>query len=161
MTLRCQFVIVLVAVLLLATLLTTPWFNPAQATNQQLKQAGSASGVKSILTAWGDAGQEVARRNLMLDWLFIAVYAAMWIAAGRYFWPDRPWTKLAVIIGLAGALADIVENICLWMLLHGQVTDKVAQTCKQASSINVILFFLAALYFMAAAIGTGCGKPAV
>ena len=156
MTPRCQFVIVFVAMLIIATLFNLPFFNPAQATNQHLKKAGTAEGVKDILAKWGASGQEAARRNLMLDWLFIAVYAAMWIAAGRHFWPERVLTKFAVTAGLAGAVADIVENVCLWMLLHGNVTDKIAQTCKQASSINVTLFFLTALYFMVAAIAGGC-----
>jgi hypothetical protein len=153
---RCQFVIVFVAVLIIATLLNSPYFNPAQATNQHLKQAGSAKGVNDIFLKWGQSGKEVARRNLALDWLFIVVYAAMWIAAGRHFWPNLMWTKFAVSVGLAGAVADIVENVCLWTLLHGDVTDKIANTCKQASSINVALFFLTALYFMVAAIASGC-----
>jgi len=156
MTPSCQFVIVFVATLIIATLFNVPYFNPAQATNQQLKQAGSAKGVEAIFGQWGEAGKEIARRNLMLDWLFIAVYAAMWIAAGRHFWPELVWTKIAVGLGLAGAVADIVENVCLWMLLHGNVTDKIAQNCKQAASINVPLFFLAALYFMFAAIASAC-----
>jgi hypothetical protein len=156
MTPRCQFVIVFVATLIIATLFNVPYFNPAQATNQHLKQAGSASGVEAIFGQWGEAGKEIARRNLMLDWLFIAVYVAMWIAAGRHFWPQLVVTKIAVGIGLVGGVADIVENVCLWMLLHGNVTDKIAQSCKQAASINVPLFFLAALYFMVAAIASGC-----
>jgi hypothetical protein len=156
MTSRCQFVIVFVATLMIATLFNFPFFNPAQATNQHLKQAGSAQGVNDILAKWGEAGQEAARRNLALDWLFIVVYAATWIAAGRHFWPNHIWTKFAVGAGLAGAVADIVENVCLRTLLQGNVTDKIAQTCKQASSINVALFFLTALYFMVAAIASGC-----
>ncbi len=153
---RCQFVIMFVAMLMIATLFNVPYFNPAQATNQHLKEAGSAEGVKDILAKWGESGQEAARRNLALDWLFIVVYAATWLAAGRNFWQNLIWTKLAVGAGLAGAVADIVENLCLRMLLHGDVTDKIAQTCKQASSINVALFFLTALYFMVAAIASGC-----
>ena len=156
MTPRCQFVIPFVAMLLISVLFYTPWFDPAQATNQQLKKAGTAAGVNGILGAWGPAGQAIARRNLMLDWLFIAVYVATWIAAGRYFWPNLIWTKMAVFAGLAGAAADIVENICLWRLLHGQVTDNIARTCNLASSINVALFLLTALYFMVAAIASAC-----
>ena len=81
-----QLLIVFVATLMIATLFNFPFFNPAQATNQHLKQAGSAQGVNDILAKWGEAGQEAARRNLALDWLFIVVYAATWIAAGRHFW---------------------------------------------------------------------------
>src|SRR5258708_3423288 len=125
MTPRCQFVIVFVATLIIATLFNGPFFNPAQGTNQHLKQAGSANGVNDILGKWGQSGQEAARRNLGLDWVFIAVYAATWIAAGRNFWPTLLWTKVAVGVGLAGAVADIVENVCLWMLLHGNVTDRI------------------------------------
>jgi hypothetical protein len=156
MTPRCDFVIMFVGMLTIATLFNFPFFNPAQATNQHLKQAGSATGVNDILAKWGEAGQEAARRNLALDWLFIVVYAATWIAAGRHFLPNLIWTKCAVGVGLAGAVADIVENVCLRMMLHGDVTDRVAQTCKQASSINVALFFLTALYFMVAAIASAC-----
>lgn len=153
---HCQFVIVFIAALIIATLFNSPFFNPAQATNQQLKQAGSAEGVKKIFAQWGEAGKRTARRNLMLDWLFIAVYVAMWLAAGRNFWPQLLLTKIAVAAGLAGALADIVENVHLRMLLNGDVTDKIAQTCKLASSVNVALFSLAMLYFMVAAIASGC-----
>lgn len=156
MTPRCQFVIPFLAVLLIATLFNIPFFNPAQATNQELKQAGSAAAVNEILTKWGPSGQETARRNLMLDWLFIIAYAATWIAAGRYFRPDLIWTKVAVVVGLAGAAADIIENICLRKMLNGDVTNGIAQACKTASSINVALFSITALYFMIAAIATAC-----
>jgi hypothetical protein len=153
---RCMFVIPFVAMLLIATLFNFPFFNPAQATNQDLKQAGNATKVNGILAAWGPSGRETARRNLMLDWLFIIVYAATWIAAGRYFWPDVVWTKVAVAVGLAGAAADIVENVQLWKLLHGPVVDNAARTCKIASTINVALFSITALYFIVAAVATCC-----
>jgi hypothetical protein len=156
MTPHCQFVIVFVATLIIATLFNSPFFNPAQATNQQLKQAGSAERVEKIFKQWGEPGKQTARRNLMLDWLFIAVYVAMWLAAGRNVWPQLLWTKIAVAAGLAGAIADIVENVHLHMLLNGNVTDKIAQTCKLASTVNVALFSVAMLYFMVAAIGSGC-----
>jgi hypothetical protein len=156
MTPRCQFVLVFLPTLILATLINFPFFNPAQATNQHLKQAGSARAVEEIFKQWGEPGKQTARRNLMLDWLFIIVYAAMWIAAGRHFWPQLIWTKIAVGAGLAGAIADVVENVHLRMLLQGEVTDQIAQTCKLASSINVALFFVVALYFMVAAIASAC-----
>jgi hypothetical protein len=160
MTPRCSFAIVFVATLVIALLFNSPFFNPAQATNQQLKQAGSAKGVEEIFRRWGEAGKQVARRNLMLDWLFIVVYVAMWIAAGRNFWPQLVWTKIAVGAGLAGAIADIVENLHLRILLQGDVTDRIAHGCKVASSINVALFSVAMLYFMVAAIGSGCRPQA-
>jgi hypothetical protein len=156
-----MFVISFVAMLLIATLFNSPFFNPAQATNQNLKQAGSAAAAKAILARWGPSGQETARHNLMLDWLFIIVYVTTWVAAGRYFRPDIIWTKVAVVVGLAGAAADIVENVQLGKLLNGNVTDAIAHTCKTASSINVALFMVAALYFMAAAITTACRAPMI
>ena len=51
MTPRCMFVIPFVVMLLIATLFNTPFFNPAQATNQELKQAGSATAANAILAA--------------------------------------------------------------------------------------------------------------
>jgi hypothetical protein len=156
MTPHCRFVIVFVAALIISTLFNFPFFNPAQATNQELKQAGSAEGVNAMLAKWGPSGQEAARHNLALDWFFIIVYTAMWIAAGRHFQPNVIWTKVAVAAGVAGAIADVVENVSLWMLLHGTVTNKIAETCKQASTINFALFFLTALYFISAAIVSAC-----
>lgn len=156
MTTRCLFVVPFVAMLLIATMFNLPYFNPAQATNEELKQAGTATKAHEILRQWGDRGLTAARRNLTLDWFFIAVYVLTWIAAGRHFLPHLGLTKIAVAAGVAGALADIVENIALWKMLHGNVTPEIAQTCEIASKINVAFFLVAALYFMGAAIVTAC-----
>ena len=158
MTPRYQFVIAFVASLVISALFYTPYFCPSHPTNQEFKHAGSAERVTGFLAEWGEAGLETAQRNLMLDWLFIAVYVTMWITASRAFWPDLVWTKVALVVGLAGAAADIVENICLWNLLHGHVSDAIARTCKTASSINVPLFILTGLYFLIAAIGSKFGR---
>jgi len=132
----------------------SPYFNPGSPSNRDFKKAGSASGVQSIFKTWGSPGKEAAIHNLRLDWLFIIVYTSMWIAASRAFWPNHGLTKLALAAGLAGAAADVGENICLWMMLNGKVTDKIAEACKHVSAINITLFIITAAYFLGAAIAS-------
>jgi hypothetical protein len=154
MTPRRWFAIFFAIGLVIFVLFYLPYFNPGTPSNQDLKRAGSAERVQAIFLKWADAGKEAARHNLMLDWLFIIVYTAMWIAAGQTFWPHHALTKIAVAAGLAGAAADVAENLCLWMMLNGEVTDQIAQACKRVSAINVVLFFLTGSYFVVAAIAS-------
>jgi len=58
------------------------------------------------------------------------------------------------VIALVAVL--ITATLFNFPFFHGDVTDKIAQTCQHASSINVALFFLTALYFMIAALVSGC-----
>ena len=158
MTPRGWFFLFLVIGLVIFGLFFLPYFNPGTPSNHDFKQAGSAEGVQSIFTKWGATGKAAAGHNLELDWLFIIVYTAMWLAAGQAFWPQRGLTKVAVAAGLAGAAADVCENVCLWMMLNGEVTDKVAQACKKVSAINVTLFLVAAVYFLVAGMASAFSR---
>jgi len=158
LTPRRWFAIFFAIALVIFLLFQLPYFNPGSPSNRELKQAGSADAVQKIFLKWGGTGKAAASHNLVLDWFFIIVYASMWIAASRSFWPERGLTKLALAAGLAGAAADVGENVCLWMMLNGGVTDQIAQACKHVSAVNVALFFLSALYFLIAGIASGFSR---
>ena len=132
------------------------FFNP-KPKMQTFKRAGSRTEAQRIWDEWGKDGQAKARRNLAFDWLFILIYSTMWISGAMYLGPlvDATLRVPAMLfagIGLAGALCDIVENTCLWIMLHGNASETAPRICKRVVPINVGLFFVAAAYFLAAAI---------
>jgi hypothetical protein len=121
------------------------------------KRAGSQEDAQKIWDDWGAAGQTKALRNLTFDWFFILIYSTMWVSGAMYLGPliDAKLRVPAMLfagIGLAGALCDIIENACLWIMLHGNDSETAPRTCKRVMPINVGLFFLAAAYFLTAAI---------
>jgi len=124
---------------------------------QAFKRSGSKKAAQEILEAWGSEGQAKARHNLTFDWFFILIYSTMWVSGAMYLGPlvDATLRVPAMLfagIGLAGALCDVIENTCLWTMLHGNASDTAPQTCKRIAPINVALFFTAAVYFMIAAL---------
>lgn len=126
--------------------------DPGKPSNRQFKQSGSRKAAADILDAWGSDKLEIARRNLAVDWLFIAVYSTMWISAGLYFAQRTDATLrlpalLFTAVGLAGAICDVCENTCLWFMLHGNESALAPGICAKVMPVNVGCFFAALLYF--------------
>lgn len=130
--------------------------DPGKPSNLEFKQSGSREAAGDILRQWGAAGKVgVARRNLAVDWLFIAVYSTLWISAGLYFAhrTDAILRLPALFftgVGMAGAMCDVCENLCLWFMLHGNESALAPRICAKAMPINVGCFFAALLYFAVA-----------
>ena len=138
-------------------------FNPKPSMTV-FKRVGSREDAQKIWNAWEAEGQTKALRNLAFDWLFILIYSTMWISGAMYLGPlvDAKLRVPAMLfagIGLAGALCDIIENACLWIMLHGNDSETAPQICKRVMPINVGLFFTAAVYFLIAAIVSCLGHP--
>lgn len=155
MSLRAVFYAsVVVSVILMACFAS--FLNPSPS-NQKFKQSGSVANAQDILKQWGNAGLTTARRNLAVDWLFIVSYVTMWITGALYLGP-RVDAKLHVpallfaITGIAGALCDVFENLCLRVMLYGNTSEAAAQNCKRIVPFNVGLFMVTALYFIIAAV---------
>lgn len=156
---QCLFVLAFLVVLILSAVLSA--LQLAWPTNQDFKRAKTQAKAAEMLKVWSERGQTIARRNLALDWFFIAAYAAMWILAGRYLGsraegtlhlPATPF----VVIGLTGAGCDVIENVCLWIMLHGNGSLTAPKVCAIVTPLNVALFFITALYFMAATMVVAC-----
>jgi hypothetical protein len=122
--------------------------------NRQFKQSGTRQQAGTYVAQWRESGQlRKANRNLAVDWLFIALYSATWISGG--LWLYSCGSKIALLftaIGLLGAIADVVEDICLWIMLHGNASELAPRVCVQAMRVNFACFAIAAACFVVAAI---------
>jgi hypothetical protein len=88
--------------------------------------AGSQDRADEILAEWGDAGQDAAREQLLIDFVFLIAYGTflvLAVAAVRDRLGERGWPRLAAIgavvvpFGAAAAAFDAVENACLLAVL--------------------------------------------
>lgn len=124
------------------------FFHPGTPSMTTFKKSGTAEQVKNHLAQWGATGLAKARSNLKFDYLFILLYATMWIAAARYFEPRVGMAaNVFAAIGLLGAVFDLVENQCLAKMLDGNATDEIAKRCKRVMKIQFTLFGFAAICF--------------
>jgi hypothetical protein len=136
------------------------FFNPKPKV-EAFKRAGSQEAASRILDQWGARGLTLARRNLAFDWFFILIYSTMWVAGAFYFSP-RVDAKLHVPamlfagIGLAGALCDVIENLCLRTMLYGNGSESAPHVCGRVTYFNIALFAIAAIYFVVASIVVCC-----
>lgn len=113
------------------------------------KTSGSRAAAQDILDKkWGEDGQKTARRNLRFDWFFIILYTTLWITAGSYL---GGWAYAFAAIGVAGAIADVIENRCLLIMLNGNTSESAARLCKIMLPINFSCFVIAALGLLALA----------
>jgi hypothetical protein len=122
------------------------FFNPGKPSMQQFKRSGSRAAAQQILDQWSDAQKKKARANLAFDWFFIALYSATWIVAGLYF---RGWACAFTLIGLAGAVCDVIENSCLHKMLNGNQSDSAPRICRTVMPLNIGLFMIAAVGLVA------------
>jgi hypothetical protein len=90
--------------------------------------AGSQERADEILDEWGDAGQDAAREQLLIDFAFLIAYGTflvLAVAAVRDRVGDRGRPRLAAIaavvvpFGAIAAACDAVENACLLAVLDG------------------------------------------
>jgi hypothetical protein len=136
------------------------WLDPSKLgpnmkSNQDLKRAGTREEVDKILNGWKDAGVRLARTNLAVDWLFIVAYSTLWITAALYL-GTRAEPKLHVpavafaAVGLFGAFFDAIENVCLYLMLHGNASTLAPKVCAVVRPLNVAMFFLAFGYMVLA-----------
>lgn len=88
--------------------------------------AGSQERADEILAEWGDAGQDAAREQLLIDFAFLIAYGTfltLAVAAVRDRLGRRGWPRLtavgAVVVpfGAVAAAFDAVENACLLAVL--------------------------------------------
>jgi hypothetical protein len=149
---------VLIGSFVLSIILFASFFlflNPKNPSNRDFKRSGTKKQVDTYLASWGPAGIALAKRNLAVDWLFIAVYCTLWISAGLYFHGRAPFPSLLITaIGLLGALFDIAENICLWMMLHGNTSEVAPAVCARVMQANFLCFVLALIGLIIAAAGS-------
>lgn len=125
------------------------FFNPPAPGMRGLKTSGSRDAAQKILDSWGEDGRAVARRNLAFDWFFIALYTTLWITAGMYL---GGWAWVFSAIGVAGTIADLLENRGLWVILHGNTSDSAAALSKTMLPINFSCFVIAAVGLLAVAL---------
>ncbi|MDQ2630754.1 MAG: hypothetical protein M3Y75_07240 [Actinomycetota bacterium] len=90
--------------------------------------AGDQERADEILAEWGEAGQDAAREQLLIDFAFLIAYGTflvLAVAAARDRLRHRGWTRLAAIgavvvpFGAAAAAFDAMENTCLLAVLDG------------------------------------------
>ncbi|MCS7038110.1 MAG: hypothetical protein RMN24_00375 [Anaerolineae bacterium] len=120
--------------------------------------AGTAERAAAILAGWDERVRVHAAFSLGFDYLFMPLYA-MTIALGCLWAAERwRWRPLA---GLGGVLAwgvwlaaalDAVENLALWQLLTGAVTDPWPVLAWWSALVKFILIGLGLLYILAGAI---------
>ena len=130
--------------------------DPASPSNREFKRSRTQAGVETNLAKWGPHGIAIAKRNLALDWLFIVIYSTMWISGALYFVQRDPALRLPAFIvaaiGIAGALCDVVENICLYLMLHGNTAERAPEVCNRVAPINFWLFAITGIGFIVIAI---------
>jgi hypothetical protein len=75
---------------------------------------GTPAKAREILAGWGDAGQDAARLQLLLDYGYLLGYGLLLWLAGTAVGSRR-----LAIIGVAGACFDALENAALLLVLDG------------------------------------------
>lgn len=119
------------------------------------QMAGARARALEILTAWGPDGQDRAKTNLYMDFVYIPIYAVTFYAA--VVWATAQWAgawELGVWIGVVLAVAqlvaaalDVVENLCLLTILgRDDPGDALPKWARVAAQLKFLLLGLGALY---------------
>ncbi len=120
---------------------------------------GGEDRADEILAEWGEEGQDAAREQLWIDFVFLLAYGAfltLGLAAVRDMSRERSWRRLAAIGGVAvsfGAICaafDALENTCLLLTIEGSgaafpLLATIFATCKFAFLAAAIAYLLAGL----------------
>ncbi len=115
----------------------------------------------TMLTAWGAAGQQVARESLLLDFAFMPAYAFLFsgvtLSVVRGHWAGRWGTLRTVGLWLVAApflawACDITESLALLRVLAAPQTPSAAalQVAGWASSTKFELLLLCLGYVLVA-----------
>lgn len=126
--------------------------------------AGSEARAQDILAEWGAAGQDAARLSLWLDYGYLLAYGAflaLCSASLRATAQRRGWRRsasagsVAIVLAIAGAVCDAVENVFLLLVLdrHGReaapVLAKVFAVAKFVALAAAIAYLLVGLVRLA------------
>lgn len=120
---------------------------------------GGQDRADEILAEWGEEGQDAAREQIWIDYVFLLVYGTfltLALAAVRNMARARDWRRLAGIGGRIvsfGALAagfDALENTCLLLTLDGAgaafpLLATIFAACKFVLLAIAIAYLLAGL----------------
>lgn len=111
-------------------------------------------GADEILGQWDGAAKDAVRKNLLLDFVFIASYVGGLVVAGAMASEElgvefgaAPWAGAAITWAvIAAGLLDVCENIGQFAMLGGRRGPVWPLLTSVCATVKFILVFIAATY---------------
>lgn len=121
--------------------------------------SGSLEKTQQILSSWNSNANLFAAFGLGFDFLFMAVYAAtISLACSMISEKHKGWfDRVGVCIGWGAFLAvmfDVIENICLWMLLTGNLSISLPVLAFWCATFKFLIILFGIIY-----LAVGCILP--
>ena len=122
---------------------------------------GTSAEASRLLAALGDAGIAAARQQLGLDFAYLVLYAILLAAlcaavAGR----ARPGSAVARVapafagMAVTAAVCDAIENVCLLVVLTGEVDQPWPGIASAAATVKFALLGLVVAYLIVGFVAT-------
>ena len=127
---------------------------PVKPSPLRLEFPWTQRGADAILSQWDDAAKGAVRKNLMLDFIFIASYVGGLVVAGAMTSEElgvefgaAPWAGAAITWAVIGAgLLDVCENIGQFAMLGGQRGPVWPLLTSVCATVKFFLVLIAATY---------------
>jgi hypothetical protein len=118
-----------------------------------LQRAGSAKAAADVLRHWRSSGQwDTARRNMTLDYGFIATFYP-WMALAAWVWGRGiGWTTastIAAAIAVIAGVADLVEDLAMEFVVRSP-TNFTAEVAAISANVKFTLAPAALLFVLLA-----------
>jgi hypothetical protein len=113
-----------------------------------LQMARNVSEVDDVLGEAPSPDREAMRIEQYLDFAFIAAYAGLYLALGRWFGSRLAW--VGTICGLAAAGCDVAENFAILRIVNvplGETTQAMTAAIRDPSLAKWTLAFAATAIF--------------
>jgi len=119
--------------------------------------AGSTERATQIMAEWGQTGQDAARLSLWLDFPFLIAYGAflsLATLAVRDAARHRGWESYArfgtaiALLPIAAALADVVEDVGLLLVLDGHAASRAPEAAKAFALLKFAALTIALAYLL-------------
>ena len=129
--------------------LEIPEHSPAGIVSLELSATPAVAG--QVLNAWDGPNIQVARRNVLLEFIFIFFYSWMYYTLCGNFAvrQDQGWSRVGVLLAIGSMLAalfNVFENILLLFTLSGNYTSFSLLATTTLASLKFFLLLLATIY---------------
>ena len=125
--------------------------SPAGIVSLELSATPAVAG--QVLNAWDGPNIQVARRNILLEFIFIFFYSWFYytLCGNIAVRQDQGWSRVGVLLAIGSmvaALFNVFENILMLFTLRGAYTSFSLLATTTFASLKFFLLALATVYVM-------------